>query len=230
MAVEESPVVTRSVLFESVDPADIAALVDAATPRDFPRGAVVCQRGDHADGLYLIVSGEFRIVLEGDDGRDVTLAILGRGDVMGDLSMLDGQPRSATAIARTPVHALHVSQAAFESWLEGRPRALRAIARGLARRVRVNTEQIADLGLFDVETRLHRFLWQAFVREAGGGEPFDGQAISMNQSDAASSIGASRESVNRELGQLRHEGVVHVEGRTIVLRDPARLRALVRTP
>jgi CRP-like cAMP-binding protein len=229
MAVNESPVVTRSVLFEAVDAADVGALVAGGASREFGRGAVLFQRGDRADGLYLILSGDVRLVLEGDDGREVMLAILGPGDVIGDLSLLDGQARSATAITRTPVRVLFVASNAFESWLAERPAALRAMATGLARRVRVNTEQIADLALFDVESRLYRFLWQAFAREARG-EPTVGQCVTFSQSDAAASIGSSRESVNRELRRLRQLEIVAIEGRTVVLLDPDRLRSLVRTP
>jgi len=206
-------VVTRSILLEHVAPEDVRVLIARAVPRSFGRGQVAFQRGDPADGLYLIVSGEFRVVLESEEGKQVTLALLGRGDVLGDLPLLDGLPRSATAIAATPAQSLFVSAGDFESWLGQHPGALRSIATGLARRVRVNTEQIADMSLFDVESRVWRYVWQAFVRAAGGREPGPGQRVQLNQSEAASSIGTSRESVNKELRRLREEGIIGVEGR-----------------
>src|SRR4029079_2450362 len=139
-----------SALLEHVDPEDVRTLVARARLRVFERGQVVFQRGDKADGLYVVVSGEFRIVLEAARGKEYTLSVIGPGDVLGDLPLLDGMGRTATAIASKRVQSLFVSAADFDAWLTGNPQALRAIAVGLARRLRANMERVAEMGLFDV--------------------------------------------------------------------------------
>src|SRR4051794_30343970 len=102
----DAPVAIRSALFEHVDPADVRTLVSRARPKRFERGQVVFQRGDEADGLYVIISGEIRVVLEGAKGKEYILSVIGPGDVLGDLPLLDGMGRTATAIASTPVQSL----------------------------------------------------------------------------------------------------------------------------
>jgi CRP-like cAMP-binding protein len=110
--------------------------------------------------------------------------------------------------------------------LDAYPHVLRSIAVGLAKRVRVNTEQIADMGLFDTPGRVARHVWRTFVRDANG-EPAIGQRVRLNQTEAASIVGAARESVNKELHALREQGIIDIDGQNLVLVDPERLRARV---
>jgi len=225
----DAPIAIRSALLEHVDPADVRTLVSHARPRMFERGQVVFQRGDEADGLYVIVSGEFRVVLEGAEGKEYTLSVIGPGDVLGDLPLLDGMGRTATAIASTPVQSLFVSAEDFDAWLTRNPQALRAIAVGLARRLRANTEKVAEMGLFDVGARVQRYLWRLFTEAVAGGDPRAGLEVRLNQSEAASSVGTTRESVNKELRRLRERGIIAMEKRSIRLVDPGELRRLLHT-
>jgi CRP-like cAMP-binding protein len=225
----DAPVAIRSALLEHVDPADVRTLVAHARPRTFHRGQVVFQRGDEADGLYVVVSGEFRIVLEGARGKEYTLSVIGPGDVLGDLPLLDGMGRTASAIASNRVQSLFVSAADFDTWLTRNPHALRAIAVGLARRLRANMERVAEMGLFDVGARVQRYLWRLFTEASEGREPQAGLELPLNQSEAASSVGTTRESVNKELRRLRERRIIAMENRSIRLLDPAALRELLHT-
>src|SRR5207237_328538 len=119
------PMAIRSALLDGVDAAELRTLVSRAKPRAFRRGRIIFQRGEDADGLYIILSGDVRVVLEGARGKEYGLTMITAGDVLGDLPLLDGMGRAATAIAASSVRSLFVSADDFDVWLTQHPRALR---------------------------------------------------------------------------------------------------------
>jgi CRP-like cAMP-binding protein len=212
-----------SPLLEHVALDDVRTLLSRGHRRAFPARTVIFQRDDPADGLYVIASGEVRVVMDGADGSTITLAVLGTGEMMGDLALLDGAARSATAIAATDVDALFIPAADFDAWMTDTPAALRAIASVLARRVRIADEQIAGIALLDARERIRQYVWGQFA-EKSRGTPAAGCQISLNQTEVAALLGLRRETFNRGLRHLRETGAIAMEGRSVTLLDLAAMR------
>lgn len=214
---------SRSPLLASVAPDDLRPLIQGAKTRAFRAREVLFRRGDEPDGLYILVSGQIRVAIQEANGADLTLATFGVGEVLGELSVLDGTRRSATAVATTAVDALYVSVDDFRRWLTAHPDAAWHVLAGLARRMRATDEQVAEIALLGVETRIARRLWQQFT-EVAEGQPRPGTRLRLNQVTWASTLGATRESINKQLARLRAAGVIRREGSDVVLLQPDALR------
>ncbi len=219
------PALSRSPLLAGITPDDLKALVRQAQQRSFRLGQALFRRGDAADGLYAVVAGEVRVVIEGREGNEITLATFGPGEVLGELSVLDGRARSASAIAVAGVDTLFVAAESFLSWLSAHPVAATLMLRELARRLRTTDEQVAEVALLSVEERLVRRLWQCFVERSGARAPAVGSRLRMSQSELASTLGVTRESVNKHFARLKAGGVLAVDAGSIVLLRPDALRA-----
>jgi CRP-like cAMP-binding protein len=208
-----------SPLLGAIPKEDLQALVKLARVRSWQPGHVLFQRGDPGDGLYAIVSGQVRIVLEGANGAEVTVRLLATGDVFGEFSVLDGAPRSATAVTNTAVRTLHITAAAFDEWLAAHPAVARHMLAQLAQRVRTTNDQLAEIGLLDVEARIARRLWQRFA-DISEDRPRSGSRLLVNQRALASEVGVTRESVNKHLARWKARGVLSLEKGAVVLLDP----------
>jgi CRP-like cAMP-binding protein len=215
----DSSALLGSPLLGAIPKDDLQALVKVASLGSWQPEHVLFQRGDPGDGIYAIVSGVVRIVLEGANGAEVTVRLLTTGDVFGEFSALDGAPRSATAITNTAVRALHISPTAFEDWLAAHPAVARPMLAQLALRVRTTNDQLAEIGLLNVEARIARRLWQRFI-EGSDGRPRSGTRLWVNQRELASEIGITRESVNKHLARWKALGVLSTEKGAVVLLDP----------
>lgn len=198
---------------------DLQALVKVARVKAWGAEHVLFQRGDFGDGIYAIISGQVRIVLEGASGAEVLVRLVTTGDVFGEFSVLDGAPRSATAITNTAVRALHITPAAFDVWLAAHPAVARPMLAQLAQRVRTTNDQLAEVGLLEVETRIARRLWQRFAASSAG-RPGAGARLPLNQRELASEIGVTRESVNKHFARWKARGVLSTEKGSVVLLDP----------
>lgn len=220
----------RSPLLARIDRHDLPALLALAEERSFRAGQVLFQGGDAGDGLYAIVSGEVRVAIEGADGADVTIAMLARGDVLGELSVLDRAPRSATAVAATAVSALHVTNGRFQDWLATHPRAAGPMLAELAKRLRHTDEQLAELALLGVDARLARRLWQRFAEASENRGPAAGAVLRVNQRELASTLGITRESVNKHLARLKAQRIVAIDGGEVTLLEPRALQLLAEPP
>jgi CRP/FNR family cyclic AMP-dependent transcriptional regulator len=205
-------------LFSQLSQDDLEALAEKAQRRRFRSGQVVFYKDDAGTQFYVIMEGKVRIALPSPQGEEITLAILGPGDLFGEFSLLDGGPRSATAVAAEDVWALSVSQRDFLSWLAGRPSAAIALLRVLSRRLRRSDELLGDASFLNVPGRLAKKLLelaQLYGRETPRGRPIE---IRLTQEGLASTIGVTRESVNKYLRYFRSKGWVDLrKGRIIIL-------------
>ena len=213
---------SRAPMLARVPPADLNDLVRAAQSVRFRARQVLFHRGDQPDGLYIIVSGRVRVMIQQSDATDLTLATLGAGDLVGELSVLDGTPRSATAVAASEGEFLYVAAADFRAWLTSRADASWELLAAMAGRLRSTDQQLAEIALLRIETRIARRLQQMFG-EASHGAPRVGARIQLNQIELASALGATRESINRQLSRLRKAGILEKQGSDLVLVEPAAL-------
>jgi CRP-like cAMP-binding protein len=207
-------------IFADLEPAELAALERLAELREFAEGAVVVSQEDPGDALYVLVEGKVKVVLYGESGREIILSIFkAPGDFFGEMSLLDGEPRSATVIAAEASRLLVLSRKDFHAHLERRPRTALRVLTELSRRLRRADAVIGNLALLDVYGRLAGKLRELAEAE---GEEIDGGVVLRQrptQAEIAAMIGTSRETVSRALSDLARRGYVVISGKRLVLRN-----------
>lgn len=224
-----SPVeLLRSVpLFSDLAQDELERFSRVAVPRSFPAGIRVFHEGDHSDACYIVRTGSFRVTREHSDGRAITLATLGPGDIFGELAMLDGEVRSASVEALTDGELLALPAGEVRGLLARHPEITVKLIAALVRRLRAANERISRQSFQTVPSRVAGVLSQLVAEEAPreGGDGEGGEVtIRMNQADLAQLAGTSRESVSRFLADLERAGIVRPgRGRVTVL-APAKLR------
>ncbi|HTT93520.1 MAG TPA: Crp/Fnr family transcriptional regulator [Solirubrobacterales bacterium] len=215
----------RSVpLFADLEEGELERFSHVAVPRSFPAGTRVFHEGDSSDACYIVSEGNFRVTREHSDGRAITLATLGPGEIFGELAMLDGDKRSASAESITDGTLLALPANDVRSLLARNPEIALKLVAGLVRRLRAANARLSRQSFQTVPSRVAGILLQ--LSRDGQGE--DGQetevTIRMNQTDLAQLAGTSRESVSRFLAELERAGVVRSgRGRVTVL-QPGKLR------
>jgi CRP/FNR family transcriptional regulator len=216
-------VLARTPLFGTLGEEAAAALNAASRPRRFPRGALIFSEGDDGDSLYVVVDGKVKVFRTAADGRENMLAVLGPGEMFGELSLFDPGPRTATVAAITDCALTSVAHDALRPWLTGRPELSEQLLQALARRLRRTNEAMADLVFSDVPGRVAKALLDLADRF---GKP-DGDGIrvthDLTQEELAQLVGASRETVNKALSEFASRGWLRLDGRAVVLLDQERL-------
>ncbi|MEX2106827.1 MAG: Crp/Fnr family transcriptional regulator [Solirubrobacterales bacterium] len=214
----------RSVaLFADLEQGALERFSQVAVPRTFPAGTRVFHEGDNSDACYIVKEGSFRVTREHTDGRAITLATLGPGEIFGELAMLDGDKRSASAEALTDGELLALPAGDVRSLLARHPEIALKLVAGLVRRLRAANVRLSRQSFQTVPSRVAGILSQLSREAQDGGEPGE-VTIRMNQTDLAQLAGTSRESVSRFLAELERAGVVRSgRGRVTVL-DPSKLR------
>jgi CRP-like cAMP-binding protein len=211
---------------DGLDPDDRAALQTLGTVRRFRRDAAVLLEGDEGDQVVVLREGRVRIVSTSRDGREMLIAVRGRGELVGELNALaaESAPRAATVIAMNDVTAQTIAAAEFLSFLQHRPRVALALLRQFADRLRESSNRHVDAGAYDTLHRVARALVE--LAEHGGRVVDDGVLVAdgLTQEDLAGLVASSRETVARTLAALRSQGLIATGRRSIVIRDLDRLR------
>jgi CRP/FNR family transcriptional regulator len=212
-------------LFSELSPEELDQVAQVAIPRSFPRETRVFHEGDPGDACYIVSRGSCRVTRQHSDGRVITLATLGPGAIFGELAMLDGDQRSASAEALTEGELLALPANDVRSLLARHPEISLKLVAGLVRRLRAANVRLSRQSFQTVPSRVAGILAQ-LSREAhdGDGDATEEVTIEMNQTDLAQLAGTSRESVSRFLAELERAGVVRSgRGRVTVL-EPDKLR------
>lgn len=203
---------------EALDPGALAALRVAGIRRTWPAGAVLFREGDRPDRVLILESGTVKCVTTSAGGVERILALRTAGDVLGELGVADRGPRSATAIAATPVEALAVPAERFRTFLTEHPRATLELLTIAIGRLRASDRQRAEFGSTETTTRLARVLAELARTHGQPGE--DGVRLELlSQEDLAALCGSSREAVSRALGALRAAGLVTTGRRAVTILD-----------
>jgi CRP-like cAMP-binding protein len=217
--------IDRFPIFASLDGAALADLSAAMTSRKWPAGALIFQRGDDGDHLLLIRTGRVRLSLSSPQGREIMLRTLNAGDVVGEMALIDGLARSADATALEPTEALLLTRDRFRAVAERHLDVALSLARYMSSLVRHANYQMESIALYDLRTRLARFLLAAVTERHGLEAPPEVEIrLGMTQSDLSAALGASRPKVNIALKELAADGVLRRVGDTLVC-DTARLRS-----
>jgi len=203
---------------------DREALARTVVRRPFRRGETVFQKEEPGQSLFVVERGTVRIFLPTPQGNDLTLAVLAPGDFFGDMSLLDGRPRSASAAATFDSSLLVLDRQAFIALISSRPSAAMAVLGVVAQRLRETDEMASDLAFLDVGGRLAKKLLD--LAASHGVQQRRGILLDLRltQEELANMIGVTRESVNRHLSEFRRTGLVQTVGRKFVVLDSDGLR------
>jgi CRP-like cAMP-binding protein len=209
-------------LFAELSPRALGSLARVARLRTVRRGQVLFTADDPSDYLYLIRSGRLRVVVRSPRGDELVLTVVGPGDSLGELSMLDGQPRSAGAEALEDCELIAIPAREVRALLDSDPAALRAVALALAAGMRRLSGTAADLVFLDLPRRLAKLiLADAKPRRDGTADT----TLASSQAGVASQLGVTRQSLNRALSALTQRGWISVDGQHVVIH---KLDALIR--
>ncbi|AUH62821.1 Crp/Fnr family transcriptional regulator [Paracoccus zhejiangensis] len=203
-----------------------AALAERMHIRHWSAGTILFQRGDPGDHLIAVTSGLIRVQLTTPQGRQVILRQFETGDILGEIAIIDGDPRSAEAVAVSDAAGLILPRAHFLSVARRMPVLYEVLARYFCRLLRDTNFQIESIALYDLQARLVRFLLFSLEQQSGGDTPaFMELHLKVNQTDLSAFLGASRPKVNQAMQALLALGVVQRKGDALIC-DLAGLRAL----
>ncbi|BCJ27570.1 MULTISPECIES: Crp/Fnr family transcriptional regulator [Actinocatenispora] len=221
-------VLARAGLFQGVDPEAAEALAKDLDIVEFRKGDVVFTEGEPGDSLYIVLSGKVKLGRRAADGRQNLIAIMGPSDMVGELSLFDPGPRTATGTAVTDLRLARLRKAAMRPWLTNRPEIAEQLLRVLARRLRRTNDSLADLIFTDVPGRVAKNLLQM----AGRFGTRDGGVLrvthDLTQEELAQLVGASRETVNKALADFASRGWLRLDGKSVIILDPERLARRAR--
>jgi CRP-like cAMP-binding protein len=213
-------VLRRVPLFAELGDAEIARLSDLARERGYPRNSVILFEDDPGDALYVVIDGLVKVVLIGEDGREVILSVLKEGDFFGEMSLIDDQPRSAHVIAMEDSNLLVMRREDFQHRLREMPGVAIGMLRAMSRRLREADEKIGGLVLLDVNGRVAKLLLSM-------ADENDGTHITrrVTHHTIAQMVGSSRETVSRTMRELVERGLIEVTRKAITIRDRAKLQS-----
>jgi CRP-like cAMP-binding protein len=206
-------------MFAGLDAEGRARLAAVAVPRHYRRGQLLFVEDDPGESLLVLRKGAVSVFRTASSGERALLSVVRPPGVLGEVALLDGAPRSASAEALEDTTALALSRSSFLELVHAQPRILDAVLRSFGGLVRRLTDQTADHVFLDLAGRVAKTL----VRLAGDtNAPL--VTIELNQTQLAEMAGGSRQSINQALGTFAQRGWLHTEGRRIVVTDLPALR------
>lgn len=224
----DDQLLSRVPLFQGLNEQQFALLSSRVQKISLRRGEVLFVEGDEGDRLYIITEGKIKLGHSSEDGRESLLAILGPGEMIGELTLFDPGKRSTTATAVSPAAMLCLDHSDLVQILDTNPEVAKHLLRALAQRLRRTNESLSDLVFSDVPGRVAKALLD--LAERFGTPSDDGMHVphDLTQEELAQLVGASRETVNKSLADFVSRGWIRLEGRAVTLLDVDRLARRAR--
>ena len=204
----------RVPLFSDLSEAELARVTDAVREREYPKNSVILFEDDPGDALYLVSSGQVKVVLIGEDGREVILSVLTDGDFFGEMALIDDEPRSAHVIAMKDSRLLVLRRDDFQQQIQALPSIALGVLKVLVGRLRQADAKIGGLVLLDVNGRVARLLLD--LGDESGGPHITRK---LTHHTIAQMIGSSRETVSRAMRELTDRGLIDVSRREITIKN-----------
>jgi CRP-like cAMP-binding protein len=214
-------------VFSTLDREDLRHIAQVAVPRTFEAGQTVFREGDASDTCYVVHCGQARAVREHGDGRTITLATFGRGDIFGELAMFEDERRSATVEAVQPTTVVAVLGPDMRRLMAEHPQISMRLVVALGRRLRETNERLARQSFQTVQSRVASVLRELVQQEVAGGASAREVLVTATQADLAQLAGSSRESASRFLAVLERAGVISQGRGRLIVHDPAALERYV---
>lgn len=209
--------IERNRLFRGLSPQTIERIAALAIRRTYEEGAVVFMLGDPGDSLCGVVSGRVRISASRAAGREVFLNIMEPGDAFGEIALLDGKPRTASATALTRTELILIRRERFAELLAGEPSLALHLIQLLCERVRWTAQLTEDSALLGVPARIAKRLLS--LARLNGNEPVDGARLTISQEELAQFLGLSRQVINQHLQGWKQAGWITSGRGSITLAD-----------
>ncbi|HUP83185.1 MAG TPA: Crp/Fnr family transcriptional regulator [Candidatus Limnocylindria bacterium] len=209
----------RCPLFEHASRTILESLAQRLRRRRFRRSEVIFHQGDPGDSLHIVAAGSVKILLPSAEGDEAIIATLRPGDFFGELALLDGAPRSATATALDQSETLVLPRPVFIELLDTLPGLRDALLAGLTHELRRLTGHVEELHFLDLAGRLAMRLSRLASESAPGATKEIRLDWPYTQSDLAAMIGGTRQSVNRLLSELVEDDLIRIEHEALVIRD-----------
>lgn len=208
--------IRRVPLFSLLTTDQAQSIADSVVKRRFKRGEVIVEQGTKSNALFILLNGRARVLTADSRGREVILAVLQPGDYVGEMSLIDNEPHSATVRAEVQTDMLVLGRMEFSRCLPESSSLSYAILRGLVARLRNADRQIESLALLDVYGRVARTLLD-MAEEEKGIKIIRGK---VSRQDMAKVVGASREMVSRVMKDLEDRGVIEtLENGSVVIKE-----------
>jgi len=204
-------------LFADLADEDIRDLMVVARRRTYRSGEVIFHRDDPGQVLYIVKEGKVKICLISPDGQEITLAVFGKGECFGELTMLDGLPRSADAVAMEKVECYTLQRSDFHKAIIKNPKIAIQVLESMSKRLRTTDQMVEDLIFLDVYGRVAKKLLE--LADTHGTKVADGTRIDvrLTQQELAAMVGASRESVNKVMGYFTDKNFISTDKHRITL-------------
>jgi CRP/FNR family transcriptional regulator, cyclic AMP receptor protein len=213
--------------FEELGDTELLRVADVALPRRFEPGSVVFREGDDSDTCYVVRSGGARAIREHHDGRQITLATFGPGDIFGELAMFDEERRSATVEAVAELEVLAILGADMRRLMREHPDIAVKLVIALGRRLRAANERLARQSFSTVQSRVAAVLGQLVEQARASGSSEGDVLVTATQTELAQLAGSSRESASRFLAGLERAGVITQGRGRLTIHDPEALERYV---
>jgi CRP-like cAMP-binding protein len=213
----------RVPVFSALTPDELARVAQVVVPRRFEAGEIVFKEGDEGSTCYVVRSGRARAVREHPDGRSITLAHFGPGDIFGEMAMLDGERRSATVESIEGTEAIAILSADMHRLLREYPDISVKLIAALGQRLRETNERLARQSFQTVQSRVASVLAQLVESTRSEGVPEGDVVITATQAELAQLAGSSRESASRFLAVLERAGIISQGRGRLTVHDPGAL-------
>ena len=225
---EMDELLARSVLFQDLNLEAARALAKEMGTVELGRGEILFSEGETGDSLFIVLFGKLKLGHRALDGRHNLVAIMGPSDIVGELSLFDDGPRTATATAVTDVRLARLTRTAMHRWLSHRPETAEQLLRVIARRVRRTNDALSDLIFTDVPGRVAKSLLQMAARFGSRDGDSVRVMLDLTQEELGELVGASRETVNKALAEFASRGWLRLDGRKVIILDPERMARRAR--
>jgi len=214
-------------LFRALDEQTRGQLASRAHRYRFAAGESIFEIGSAEQSMLAVLTGTVRITARSPTGREIALADLGTGEVFGEIALLDGRGRTASAVALSACELLVFERRDVMAFLEHHPQACLRLLETLCERLRHADERITEVAFSELSVRLARVLLTKAITPKGGRDETKRPKVALSQRELAMLIGGTRESVNRCLRDWQRRGIVHLGGGWIVIDTPAALEGII---
>lgn len=221
-------ILKQSPLFNSLENADLEDLVSSMRVQFLKQGQALFHKGDEGTALYIIKRGTIKIVLPSKIGDEIIVTIFTVNDFFGEMALLDGEPRSANAVAIEPTEVFVLNRNNFLSFLKSNINAIQSILSSLSKRLRLTDEFLEDTCFLSISARLAKKLFELAESHGKKEENIVNIDLSLTQKELGDMIGATRESTNKELKILRNRGLISTDGNRIKIHDMVRLKRRIK--
>ena len=217
----------RVPVFSTLEQSDLERIAQMAVPRQFEPGQAVFREGDQSDTCYIVREGQARAIRTHGDGRTITLATFGPGDIFGELAMFEDERRSATVEATEPTSVVAVLGPDMRRLMTEHPEISKRLVIALGRRLRETNERLTRQSFQTVQSRVAVVLSELVAQELAEGADEHNVLVTATQADLAQLAGSSRESASRFLAVLERAGVISQGRGRLVVHEPEALKKYV---